>query len=100
MQEVREVLPFGRSGERREEQISRGANGIIKTEGGREGGRGGEEGGACIEQEATARRTGGRLAQFPIEFTGTLRDHRVSRRDGSLVQTSDFKSRVALAQAY
>ena len=35
------MLPFGRSGERREEQISRGANGIIKTEG---GGKEGEEG--------------------------------------------------------
>ena len=41
MQEVREVLPFGRSGERREEQISRGANGIIKTEGGSEERKGG-----------------------------------------------------------
>ena len=34
--------------------------------------RGREEGGACIEQEAASRRGGGRLAQFPIEFTGYL----------------------------
>ena len=53
-----EVLPLARP----EEQISRGANGIIKTERAREG-----EEGACILTGSG----GGRLAQFRIEFTGT-----------------------------
>ena len=93
LQGVREVLPFGRSGERREEQISRGANGIIKTEG--------EEGRKEALVSNRKRRRAALAADWPnSQLNLQARCEIAGCRECSLVQTSDLKSRVALAQAY
>ena len=83
--------------ERGEEQISRGANGIIKTEGGREGEEGRKE--ALVSNRK--RRRAALAADWPnSQLNLQARREIAGCRECSLVQTSDLKSRVALAQAY